>query len=458
MGFFVSSNNLNDVEITFDKKENASALLTVELAQADYQPDYRAKIKDYSKKVSMKGFRPGKVPVELVERMYGQALRSEAISQVLNQSIDRYLKDNNIDVLGDLITDETNPNLDPAEASNQTLKFSFLMAMRPEIKYPPLDSLKIEMPDIQVSEEKVNAYIEDLRQRFGTMKDAEIISEGDFIRGSLKANDGSFETDAAIPFSRIKEGYQNQFIGKKVGDSIEFPIEEAFEENDIKYVTNTFKEKDRSFSGLFTLTLTQIESRIPAELNEEFFEKAAGPGKATNEEEFKVHIRALFSETYEKETLDYFSIKLENELFSNSNLVLAEDVINKVIKNRAQGKMSAEEAEDFIPRYIRSMKMSLIRGQVAADNNIQLSEQDIIEAAKKQIASDFQQMGYGNLDDEFLEKYAGGYLEEKGKDNRERMAEKALTAKITQLALQKSNIVRKAVTIEEYNKLVEELN
>lgn len=458
MGLFVSTNNHNDVEITFDKKENSSALLTIELAQADYQPDYKAKVKDYSKRVAMKGFRPGKVPLELVERMYGQALRSEAISQVLNQSIDRYLKDNNIDVLGDLITDETNSNIDQEEAKAQSLKFSFLMAMRPDIKYPSIDSIKMEIPEIQISEEKVNAYIEDLRQRFGTMKDVESVSEGDFIRGALKATDGSFETEAAIPFSRIKEGYRSQFLGKKVGEVIEFPIEEAFDESDIKYVTNTFKEKDRNFSGIFSLTISQIESRVPAELNEEFFEKAVGNGMVKTEEEFKEHIRSLFSETYEKESLDYFSIKLENELFNKAELVLAEDVIEKVIKNRAKGKMSDEEATDFIPRYIRSMKMSLIRGQVASDNNIQLTERDIIEAAKKQISLDFQQMGYGNLDDEFLEKYASGYLEEKGKDNRERMAEKALTAKITQLAREKGKIVRREVTIEEYNKLVEELN
>lgn len=445
------------MEIIFDKKNDASALLTIELVHADYQPDYKAKVKDYSKRVQMKGFRPGKVPVELVEKMYGSALKSEAISQVLNQSIDKYLKENGIDVLGDLISDESTPVAEEPGA-NDSLRFSFLMAMRPDITYPALDSLTFEFPEIQVSEEKIDSYIEDIRNRYGVMQEVEVVEKGDFIHGTLKAADGSFETEAAIPFARIKEGYSNQFVGKKVNEIVEFPIEEAFEESDIKYVTNTFKEKDRHFSGLFTLSVSKIERRIPSELNLEFFEKVAGPDRAGTIEEFKDYIRELFAETYAKEANDFFAIRVENELFKSAQFVLAEEVISKVIKNRAKGKMSDEEAIDFIPRYIRSMRMSLIRSKVAEDHQIQLTENDLLEAAKRQIAADFQSMGYGNLGDEFLDKYAQGYLDEKGKDNRERMAEKALTARITQLVLEKGNIVRKPVTIEEYNQLVEDLN
>jgi trigger factor len=120
--------------------------------------------------------------------------------------------------------------------------------------------------------------------------------------------------------------------------------------------------------------------------------------------------------------------------------------------------MKAEELTDFIPRYIRSMKFSLIKSKVAEDNQISLSEADLFEAAKKQIQADFQQMGYGNLGDEFLEKYVPTYLNDKEQKNRDRMAEKALSAKIAQLYLEKGKIGRNTVSIEKFNQLVEELN
>jgi trigger factor len=456
MGFFVSNKTIRTVEILFEKKENSSALLTISIEQGDYQSDYQLKVKDYSKRVQMKGFRPGKVPPALVEKMYGSALKSEAINSVLNKSIDQYLKDNDIDVLGDLIAEES--FADPATSTPDLIHFSFLLAIRPEITYPALETISLVYPEIEVAEDRINDFITDLQKRYGQMTDGEAIVEGDLIKGQLVAKDGSFETESSFPFSKIKEGYQSQFLGKKVGESIEFPIEEAFEKDEIRFVTGTFKEKDREFSGLFTLTITNISTSSPAELTTDFFDKAVGKGRAADEAEFRLRVRELFADTYSGESEAYFQMAVEKFFYENSQLVLAEDVVNKVITRRSEGKMSAEELASFLPRYIRSMKMSLIKGKLAEDFNLRITEEDLLEAARKQIASDFQQMGYGNLGDDFIEKYAATYLDEKDKNNRDRMAEKSLTAKISSLLLEKGKIVRNVVTIEKFNQLVEELN
>jgi len=137
---------------------------------------------------------------------------------------------------------------------------------------------------------------------------------------------------------------------------------------------------------------------------------------------------------------------------------LAEDVVQKVITGRVKGKMSDQEVVDFIPKYINSMKMSLIKNQIASDQKIQLSEQDLLDAAKKKLGKDFQQMGYGQLGDEFLDQYAVTFLNEKDKNNRDNMAEQSLSAKIAGLVMEKGKIVRKSISIEDFNKLVEELN
>ena len=443
------------MEIHFEKKENSSALLTVSMATADYQADYQSKIKDYSKRAQMKGFRPGKVPPALVEKMYGQALRSDAISNVLNKSVDKYLRDNGIDILGDLISEE-NVVGETMDANN--LKFAFRMAIRPEITIPALTSIQIGFPEIEVEGARMDEFIADLRKRFGKMVDSEKISEGDLIKGNLKAADGSFETEAAFPFGRIRDGYHSQFLGKSVGETIEFPIEEAFEKDEIKYVTNTYREKDRHFSGMFTLEVTNVSTTEPATLDTEFFDKAVGQGNAENEDQFKDKIREMFMNTYEGESNAYFEMAVEKYLMENCPVVLADDVITEVITRRSEGKMTDTERDDFIPRYIKSMKLSLIKSRVAEDNNLVISEEDILNSARKQVAADFQHMGYGNLGEEFMEKYVVNYLQDKEKNNRDRMAEKSLTVKIAGLILEKANVVRNSVTIEKFNQLVEELN
>ena len=435
--------------------ENASALLTVSMAPADYLTDYQSKIKDYTKRAHIKGFRPGKVPAALVEKMYGPALKSDAISNVLNKSIDKYLRDNSIDILGDLISEE---KISEEQQSADNLKFAFRMAMRPEITIPSLADIKMNYPEIEVDNNRMEDFINDLRKRFGKSVEGSHISEGDLIKGKLMAIDGSFETETAFPFSRIRSGYQAQFVGKKVGESLEFPIEEAFEQDEIKYVTNTFREKERTFSGMFNLEITSVNSTEPAALDPEFFDKAVGAGNAVNEEQFLEKIRDMFLNTYEGESFAYFEMAVEKYLLDHCPFSLAEDVISEVIMRRSEGKMTDSEVTDFIPRYIKSMKLSLIKSRVAEENNLVISEDDLLIAARKQVAADFQHMGYGNLGEEFMEKYAVSYLEDKERNNRDRMAEKSLTAKIAYLILEKGNIVRNQVSIDTFNQLVEDLN
>jgi trigger factor len=444
------------VEIQFEKQENASAVLNLSLEQSDYHGDYQARLREYTKKVQMKGFRPGKVPPALVERMYGPALKSEAINSVLNKTIDQYLKENKIELLGDLITDESKEP--ESDADLKKLQFSFRMAMRPDIQYPSLEKIELKFPEIEVSESRIDDFIADIRKRHGQMKDATTISEGDLIKGKLSAEDGSFSTETSFPYSRIKEGYTASFLGKGIGESIQFPIEEAFEEDQIKYVTGTFREKDRTFSGMFQLEITGISTTEPAELNQEFFDKAVGVGEATDETSFREKIREMFRSTYAGESESYFQLAAEKYLFDHSEMVLAEDVVAQVIRRRSEGKMNAAEIEDFIPRYIKSMKASLIKSKVAEDHSIQITEDDLLDAARKQIGQEFQQMGYGHLGEEFIDKYAVSYLNDKERNNRDRMAEKALSAKIADLLLAKSKIVRNVVSIENFNQLVEELN
>ena len=448
------------MEIQFELKENSSALLTVNIEPADYQSDYQSKIKEYAKKVQMKGFRPGKVPPALVERMYGPSLKGDAINAVINKSVDSYIKENKIDVLGDLIAENFVPSEEDQNESS-TMKFAFHVAIRPEIKYPAVESISLTYPEIEVDEAKITDFISDLQKRYGPMTKGEAIKEGDLIKGFLKSADGSFEQpESSFPFSKIKTGYQSQFIGKKVGEIVEFPIEEAFDAEEIKYVTGNFGKNaiDKDFSGLYTLEIMEISTQEPAELNQEFFDKVVGKDQAHSEAELREKVKEMFRDTYEQESESFYQLSLEKHIFDNTNMVLAEDVVQKVISGRVKGKMSEQEVIDFIPRYINSMKMSLIKNQIASDNQIQLSEQDLIDAAKKKIGRDFQQMGYGKLGDEFLDQYAVSFLNEKDKNNRDNMAEQSLSAKIAALVLEKGKIVRKAIPIEEFNKLVEELN
>ncbi|MEQ9166792.1 MAG: trigger factor family protein, partial [Fulvivirga sp.] len=80
------------MDISLDKKNSTEASIKVKLNEADYQPHVEEKVKEYAKKASIKGFRPGKVPVGLIKKMYGKSIIVEEINNLLSSSLSNYIK------------------------------------------------------------------------------------------------------------------------------------------------------------------------------------------------------------------------------------------------------------------------------------------------------------------------------------------------------------------------------
>ena len=88
------------MQITKNNIDNLNATLIVRLEPADYQPKVDAALKIQAKKAQLKGFRPGTVPVALIKKMYGKSVLAEEVNKLISDSIYAYLKDNNVEILG----------------------------------------------------------------------------------------------------------------------------------------------------------------------------------------------------------------------------------------------------------------------------------------------------------------------------------------------------------------------
>ena len=89
------------MEITLDKKNTTEGIIKVKLQQADYKPTVDEKVKDYARKASIKGFRPGKVPTGVINRMFGKSILVEEINQLLSQKLNEYIRENKLRIIGD---------------------------------------------------------------------------------------------------------------------------------------------------------------------------------------------------------------------------------------------------------------------------------------------------------------------------------------------------------------------
>src|SRR5690606_37433074 len=93
------------MNIALNQTDSANAVLTVNLTEQDYSEKLAGKIKEYSKKAQIKGFRPGKVPPGLIQKMYGKSLLVEQINELLSESVNNYIRDNKLRILGEPLPD-----------------------------------------------------------------------------------------------------------------------------------------------------------------------------------------------------------------------------------------------------------------------------------------------------------------------------------------------------------------
>ena len=98
------------MDITLDRQKSNEALIKITLKEGDYQPQVSQKIKEFSKKAQIKGFRPGKVPFGLIKKMYGKSILVDEINKMLSSSLTDYIKEQNLKILGDPL-----PNLDKSK-------------------------------------------------------------------------------------------------------------------------------------------------------------------------------------------------------------------------------------------------------------------------------------------------------------------------------------------------------
>ena len=212
------------------KLENSSVELTLTLSAAKIEEDYSKTIKDYAKKLTLKGFRPGKAPVSLIESKYGDAIREEVTFRLMEENLKDSYKDMDAK---DRPLPYSTPELQNEEAllpfkPNTDVTYSVIYDVIPEVKLPEYKGLEIEYPARKITDEDVNAEIERLREQNAMVitKNGPI-AEGDIVTidyaeldengnemAANKRDDFTFTVGSSYNFYKLDK----DLVGMKKGD------------------------------------------------------------------------------------------------------------------------------------------------------------------------------------------------------------------------------------------------
>lgn len=442
------------MEITLEKQNDSKATIKVHLATADYEPQIKEKLKDYGKKVSIKGFRPGKVPASMVQKMYGKSIKVDEINNLVIKGIQDYIQENKLNIIGHpLPAVDSGKNLD--WDSPVDYKFDYEVGLVPTFSYTLSDKVKLEQYEIGLSEESINTTLSNLRSQYGQMTDAAEVKEPDFVSGELKEVNGDFTTNTLVPANRLNKKGLAVFENKKVGDVLSFNIEDLFDdETNLAHVTGRPKEELANIKGTYTFTIGGIRRSDIAPLNQEFFDKIFGAGKVTTEEEFMTKLKATIAENYNRESDAAFAKKVKDHFVNNTEITLSEDFLKRWLLVSNEGKVTTEQIEKEYGSFAQELKWTLIKSKIGEDNKVKVDHEEVLQQAKNMIMAQF---GISDITEEMretIDKVAENYLQHENGKNYQNLYEQAFNDKVMSLIKEKVSISSKKITSDEFQKLM----
>ncbi|MHA6248982.1 trigger factor [Pontibacter sp. CAU 1760] len=435
------------MNITLNQTDSTNAQLKVVLEEADYASKVDQQVKEYSKKAQIKGFRPGKVPTGLVKKMYGKSILVEQINTLLQEEISKYIRENDVKLLGEPLPE---PNQNDIDWDNQkNFEFNYAVGLLPAINLP-LDK-SVEGIAIDVDQSTIDEAYTNLKRQFGKTTNPETSEEGDFISGQLKAVEGEFESTTLIPTNRVVEG-KDKFVGVKAGDVIRFDIRKTFGDDNaaLAHVTGLSKDDAANLNGEFEFTVDKINRTEPAELNQELFDKLFGKDEVTTEEEFDAKLRETIKENYEREADNLLYRNIIDTLVDNLDVELPTEFFKRWLTVTNEGKLTPEQIEENFDKYVRELKWSMIKNKVVEDNEIKVTNEEVVEATKEKMLAQFNMP---EIPEELLESmnnYAQQYLNQDNGRNYMQEYEQQLAEKVLAKLKEQMTVVEKTISAEDF--------
>jgi trigger factor len=439
--------DLISMEITKEAVTELTAIITINLKPEDYRPGVDKMLKKYQHSAQVPGFRPGKVPVGMIKKMYGKSVLVEEINQIIGEAISKYLYENNIHTMGNPLP--LKQDVSPAFEDGENFKFQFEIGLAPKVEIDAQSISAIPYYLIKVDDKMVDDDIKDIRRKYGKYSNPEVSEENHILYGEFEELDetgnvkeGGNKTTTTMVIELIKDAeHRAPFIGLKKDDSVVFnPMEAMNHEAEVAAMLKAEKGSP-AMEADYKFTVKSINQIDQAELNQDFFDKIYGEAVVHDEEGFRSKIREGIVGYFESMSFNKLKKDIKRKFLEEINIPLPDDFLKRMVKETAE-KTEDEKEHDFEHEYYHlaeELRWSLIRNKIATENNLTVTEDEVKAVAKAMARDQFAQYGYYDMPPDKIEEVAKSYYSGDG-DVAARMERSILDEKVFTVLKTKVNL------------------
>jgi len=350
-------------------------VLDIEVPVQDVDQEFQKNLTEYQQTAQVRGFRPGKVPRDIILTRFKDAIMGKTVEDVINHSYEKACKDNQF-------VPVTMAKIEAVDfAEGKPLKFKAEIEIDPPVELKKYTKLGVKVDKVEVKDEDVDAVVEDLLERLATYAKVERASQkGDYIKyeyekilvgGELRTDYRNPSYPVPIGQAKIKE-FDKALIGAKAGDIV--PVQFTFPKD---YEVEEVRGKD----GDFTLKIVEVlEKKLPAAGDE--FAKKIGPYQ--NIQEMRDRIRTDIETRRRRDAKRKAQDELVDKIIDKNEIVVPEARVEEYARRmleEVQKTYKDTTSEEALDRYRkvgeREMKKYKIIEWVAKKENIKATQEEV---------------------------------------------------------------------------------
>lgn len=421
------------------RKDNnpLNSLITIDIERNDFEEKVNEVLSDYRKKANIPGFRKGHVPMGMIKKQYETAVTADEVNKLLQENLDHYIKEEKLNLLGNPLP-VIQEDLDWKATK---FSFDFELGLSPEFEINLTEKNKVTHYQITAPDSMIDDQVKNYRKQYGKLI-AQKNPKGDFeITAFIKNEAAEIETVHTFDLSEIK-GKANLVAFRKstVGDIVKLKYKSLFkDESTATRILSVSADKLKEIEGEISFDIKEINERVLAEMNQEFFDKIYGPDRVKSEEEMRLKIIEGIEKQFEQQSDQKLLNDVTEYLVAKTKFDLPTEFLKKWMQNSGEKPLTAEAADEEYVRSEKGIRYQLIEGKIIADHDLQIKFDELKTFAKEMISMQMQQYGQAGLPEEELEGIVARVMS--NQDEARKLSEQLMSKKL--LEFYKSNLLLK---------------
>ena len=425
--------------------DKLNSLLSIEVVKKDYESNVDKVLVDYKKRANIPGFRKGHTPIGLIKKQYGLSVKVDEVNKVIQKALSDFLTAEKLAILGNPIPKE-NKKLD---WNSDGMTFEFEIGLSPEFEVSLKNKKAIESFQIEADTKMIDSQIENIQNQYGKLVSKNNISDGFEINGSFINEELNVDNTTTFQLKNIK-GKANigSIKSMKIGEVVSLKTNGLFvKDSDLDFHLK-LNDDNKGEINHVDFNLKEINEKIPADLDQDLFDKLFGKDTIKSVTELRGKLKA----DAEKNFVNQSDQKLLNDvteyLIDNTKFNLPEKFLMKWMETAGENKLSKEDAEAEFKKSEKGLRYQLIESKIIENNKIKIDLDQIKVFSKDLIKTQMMQYGQMNPEEKELESISQRILS--NKDEVKRISDQLLSQKLITLFKSELKFKTKKVSYEKF--------